>query len=121
MGKPLKDKKIIIYFYTGVNVGGVLEKQYKPIHPGTLWAYVRQLSMQEFIAANAQQLSEDMIFQVNWREDLKPNSAGVAFVVYKGRWYDVGRIDTFEGYKEDIKLYAKTASKPKDSEIVAYE
>jgi len=52
MGKPLKDKKIIIYEVE--EGGGFSRPKYKPIHPGQLWAYARQLSAKEFWEAARQ-------------------------------------------------------------------
>lgn len=42
-----------------------------------------------------------MLFQINYRTDL--TTANV--VRYNGTLYNITRIDTFEGYKEDLTLY----------------
>ena len=71
-----------------------------------------------FYASQALQQKEDMFFTVNWRNDI---SAADCFIGYKGIIYDITRIDTFEGYKDDLKLYAlMLATQPKSGEILPY-
>lgn len=114
----LKDKKIIIYkSLITVDEVGNQNVVYQPIHTGKLWAYVRQLSATEFFAAAAVQNKEEMLFTINWRSDISPKM----FVEYKGVWYDIQRIDTFEGYKENLHLYAsQTVRPPNPSDIIPY-
>jgi len=99
----LKDKKIILYRAERTkDREGFSSTKYIPIHAGRLWDYVRQLSASEFYAARAVQNSEEMLFVVNWREDLTED----CFIGYRGVIYNITRVDTFEGYKEDLKVYA---------------
>lgn len=117
-GNVLKDKKIIIYkaVYTENEIGEQIAK-YQPIHPGKLWAYVRQLSAKEYFAAAAVQNTEEMLFTVNWRPDIAPQM----YIEYKGVWYDIKRVDTFEGYKENLHLYASQTLRPPDpDDIIPY-
>ena len=117
-GNVLKDKKIIIYNKTLIedDIGNQTEG-YQPIHPGKLWAYVRQLSAKEYHAAASTQNKEEMLFTVNWRADISPKM----YIEYKGVWYDIQRVDTFEGYKENLHLYAsQTVSPPDPSDIIPY-
>lgn len=108
-----KDKKIIIYrMEDTAEPGGMPNMDYVPIHEGKLWAYVRQQSAGEYYAAKAVQVSEEMLFVVNWRADLIAADTDVLFISYKGTWYNIQRIDTFEGYKEDLKIYADSAAFP---------
>ena len=68
-----------------------------------MWAYFRYLSGKEYYAANAEQVQEEVLFQINWRADLT-----TAHVIrYNGVLWDITRVDTFEGRKEDLKLYCK--------------
>jgi len=115
----LKDKKIIIYRAEHTkDKEGFSTAKYIPIHAGRLWAYVRQLSASEFYAAKAVQNSEEMLFVVNWREDV----AADCFIGYKGVMYNVTRVDTFEGYKEDLKVYAaKLLSQPGEWDIEEWQ
>ena len=117
-GNVLKDKKITIYkkVITEDSIGNQITK-YQPIHPGKLWAYVRQLSATEYFAAAAVQNKEEMLFTVNWRPDITPQM----YIEYKGVWYDIKRVDTFEGYKENLHLYAsQTLHPPGASDIIPY-
>lgn len=117
-GSVLKDKKITIYkkVITESSIGDQITK-YQPIHPGKLWAYVRQLSATEYFAAAAVQNKEEMLFTVNWRSDIAPQM----YIEYKGVWYDIKRVDTFEGYKENLHLYAsQTLYAPSQNDIIPY-
>ena len=118
--RNLKDKKIGIYRKETIkDSAGFSVTVYKAIHAGKLWAYVRQLSAGEYYASQALQQKEDMFFTVNWRNDI---NAADCFVRYKDKFYDITRIDTFEGYKEDLKLYALLlASQPKPGDIVEWQ
>ena len=57
----LKDKKVIIYNKTEVqdDIGNWVTA-YQPIHPGSLWAYARQLSQKEYFAAGTAGYKEDL-------------------------------------------------------------
>lgn len=118
-----KDKKIIIYRVENIYEPGDMPiSRYKPIHPGMLWAYVRQQSASEYYAAMAVQATEEILFVVNWRSDLIAPDTKSLYIFYKGAWYDVQRIDTFEGYKEDLQIYGKAFLRaPDESEILPWE
>jgi SPP1 family predicted phage head-tail adaptor len=108
-----KDKKITIYTYSVIeDEDGYETAAYVPIHPGKLWAYVRQQSQSEYLAAMAVKVAEEMLFVVNWRSDLANGNVNGLYIEYKGAWYDIQRIDTFEGYKDDLQIYAKLTAKP---------
>jgi len=119
--RNLKDKKIGIYKKDTIkDSAGFSTTVYKAIHAGKLWAYVRQLSAGEYWASQALQQKEEMFFTVNWRDDISPPTS--FFVRYKDKFYSITRVDTFEGYKEDLKLYALLlASQPKPSEVVEWD
>lgn len=68
---------------------------------GTVWAYFRHLSGKEVFAAATVNYKEEVLFQVNYRTDLTTAN----MVRYNGTLYNITRIDTFEGYKEDLTLY----------------
>ena len=102
----LKDKKIQIYSMTDIAEPGDMPNfVFAPIHTGTLWAYFRQLSGTEHYIAMQQQVMEEVLFRINWRNDL----VTTCIVKYKGLYYDIKRIDPFEGYKDDISLYCSLA------------
>lgn len=74
-----------------------------------VWAYFRQLSGKEVFAAATTNYKEEVLFTINYRTDITP-----AHVVrYRDVLYDITRIDTFEGYKEDITLYCTRRARQK--------
>ena len=92
--------------------------KYVPIHSCRLWAYVRQTSGTEVFYASGEYSSESMVFEIAWRDDVE--SLG-HFVEYKGIFYDIKRVDTFEGYKGSITITAdKLVSQPKPEEFMSY-
>jgi SPP1 family predicted phage head-tail adaptor len=104
MKKKLKDKKIQILEIIEIGEPGEMPKQsWEPIHEGGLWAYVRQLSAKEYYAAAAIQAGEEMLFIINWRDDIKSTTH---VIKYKDQYYNIKRIDTYEGYKQDLQIYA---------------
>ena len=98
----LKDKKIEILRRVdgGVNSMGERVQGFEPIAP-PLWAYFRHLSGNEIMQAGVYEAVENVLFTINYRPDVTPQHA----VKYRGKVYEITRIDTFEGYKEDITLY----------------
>lgn len=115
MKKKLKDKKVVIYKPINTAPRGYAPRvEYFPIHPGKAWAYVRQLSGSEFFSARAVNYTETILFTVNYHEAIE---AGVA-VGYKGKIYAINRVDTFEGYKDDLNLYGDLANPQPPSECV---
>ena len=99
----LKDKKIEILAPTyETDPEGFQTESLTPIAP-PLWAYFRQLSGKEVYAAMSVQSTEEVQFVINWRDDITTRH----IVRYKGVDYDITRVDTFEGYKQDLTLYAK--------------
>jgi len=100
----LKDKKISIgeYQYITDSIGN---RKKKLVTIATVWAYFRQLSMKEYYGVITQ-VEEQVLFQISYRTDI--TTANV--ITYKGAQYEITRIDTFEGYKEDLVLYCKVKS-----------
>lgn len=69
----------------------------------SVWAYVRQTSAAEYIeykTLTAEGYTVDMLFRVNYRPDINHKM----MIRYKDDLYRITRIDTFEGYKEDILI-----------------
>mgnify|MGYP000883703817 CR=1 FL=1 len=100
----LKDKKITIWYFTKThNEWNEVIEEWKPL-PGAenIWAYVRHASGQEYFSAAQVQAKVEMIFEINWRDDIEPNME----IEYKGERYNITRIDTFEDYKDTIRIYA---------------
>lgn len=99
----LKDKKIEVLAVTHTqDPDGYSIEILTPIAP-PLWAYFRQLSGKEVYAAMSVQATEEVLFTVNYRPDITTRH----IIRFRGTDYDITRIDTFEGYKQDLTLYAK--------------
>ena len=64
----------------------------------TVWAYFRQ----ELYSVTTQ-LDEEVLFQISYRAGLTTSH----MIQFRGVQYDIVRIDTFEGYKANLKLYCK--------------
>lgn len=119
----LKDKTIKVYRKTTeINNVGMPVTVYRPIHPGVLWAYFRQLSGREIFQANAAQVQETVLFVVNWRPEYasKDDVIGL-YIEYKGIWYDITRMDILEDYKRDVQIFCKLGTRPKETDILPYE
>ena len=69
----------------------------------TVWAYFRQLSANEIYRVTTQ-TEEKVLFQIGYRNDITTANT----IVYRGKTYNITRIDVFEGYKSDLVLYCKT-------------
>lgn len=99
----LKDKKIEILAATyTITENGFTERTLTAICP-PVWAYFRHLSGKEIFAASAHMAVEEVLFTVNWRAGLDTTHV----IRYNGALYDITRVDTFEGYREDLTLYCK--------------
>ena len=106
--KKLKDKKIrIVKLQQSKDEDGFSINEWVPIHNGTLRAYYRQLSGKEFFASAAVQHDEECLFIINYRDDITADME----IEFKNKYYNITRIDDFEGYKSDIFIYAKLAPK----------
>lgn len=46
---------------------------------------------------------EEALFVINWRGDITPRNV----IRFKGVDYDITRVDTFEGYMQDLTLYCR--------------
>ncbi len=97
----LKDKKIEILKQVNKwdeigNSRTILEAVAPPV-----WAYFRQLSGSEVFAAATTNYKEEVLFQINYLPDIDTTHV----IRYKGILYDITRVDVFEGYKQDLKLY----------------
>jgi len=104
MVKKLKDKKIELFKVEYIrDEDGYETKSFINLTPTPIWAYFRQLSGEEYYAAAAIQVTEEVLFRINWRDDIDTS----AVVKFRGTYYEITRIDTFEGYKEDISLFCK--------------
>src|SRR5690625_3904723 len=100
----LKDKKITILHYTTErNEWNEPIQVWRPLDGAeNIWAYVRHASGREFFSAAQVQAKVEMIFEINWRDNIEPTME----IEYKGERYNITRIDTFEDYKDTLRIYA---------------
>lgn len=98
----LKDKRIEIQEtkYVSDKYGNRIKQT---VTIATVWAYFRQLSGNEIYRITTQ-TEETVLFQIGYRTDITTANT----IVYKGKTYNITRIDVFEGYKSDLVLYCKT-------------
>ena len=102
----LKDKKIeLLQAVNTINENGYAEETLKQICP-PVWAYYRNLSGKEYYAANAEQVQEEVLFVINYRADITT----ALLIRFNGALWDITRVDNYEGYKGDLKLYCKRKS-----------
>lgn len=111
----LKDKKIrIINFTQTTSEHGFPVEEWRPIHSGRLWAYYRHLSGSEFFASAMVNTAEEVAFTINFRRDVTTEM----LIEYNGKFYNIARLDDFEGYKDDLTAYCTLAE---DQEIEVIE
>ena len=98
----LKDKRIEIQEtkYVSDKYGNRIKQT---VTIAIVWAYFRQLSGDEIYRVTTQ-TEETVLFQIGYRADITTANT----IVYKGKTYNITRIDVFEGYKSDLVLYCKT-------------
>lgn len=99
----LKDKKIEILAVRNVPTENGFYTETLISTGAPVWAYFRHLSGKEIFAASAHMAVEEVLFTINWRAGLDTTHV----IRFNGALYDITRVDTFEGYREDLKLYAK--------------
>ena len=100
----LKDKKVTIWQqYEGKDRDGNSVSYWKKLK--TVWAYYRQTSGREVALAKLAQLEqeEDAVFVTNYYEWL--NDTGFK-ITYKGRVYNISRIDNFTDEQRELEIYA---------------
>ena len=101
----LKDKKIELLKQVHTrDEQGFTKTTLEPV--ATVWAYFRHLSGKEVFAAATTNYKEEVLFQISYRADITT----AHIIHFHGVQYEITRIDTFEGYKEDLTLYCKRKS-----------
>jgi SPP1 family predicted phage head-tail adaptor len=99
----LKDKKIELLkvTFTQDEIGQRVENL-SPLCP-PVWAYYRQLSQKEIFASMTINVDEEVLFVINRRTDISTENV----IRFRGHLYNITRIDDFEGYIEDLKVFAR--------------
>lgn len=97
----VKDKKITILHNTS---DGTTKANWQPLTGGTnIWASYRHASGHELYEAAATQVEKDVVFEINWRNDLTEKMR----ILYKSKTYEITQIDDFEGNKTGLKVFCK--------------
>ena len=102
MKKMLKDKKINIIKQSQErdNYGELIDVLITVAE--NIWAYYRHLSGREIYAAMTIDAQEEVVFEIGWRNDIDTTMK----IQYRGDIYNITRIDDYEGYKNDLKVFA---------------
>ncbi|WP_067925434.1 phage head closure protein [Alicyclobacillus shizuokensis] len=98
----LRDKRITILKLVSTSDDGFPVETWEPLM--TLWAYYRQTSASEFYEAAAVNVQIDAMFEIAWRNDLDETMR----ICFHGKEYTITRIDDFEGYRDTLRIYAKS-------------
>lgn len=105
----LKDKKVELAVRTSTERDdGTWSTETRYMFPYARWAFVRQLSASERQSAATCGTEEEVVFFLNWNEEIVDMEPQRLYIVYRKKVYQGVRIDWYEGYKRDIAVYAKT-------------
>lgn len=119
----LKDKKAMIYWQDlggQDDLGFPVKGGYIPFSPVLFWCYSRQLTQDQVYAALQYGVDETRLFVFN-------NIPGIEvydYILYRGLWYQITRVDTADDYRGDMFVYAKdcpAGGKPKPDELMPYK
>lgn len=119
----LKDKKAQVYkkTYGGRDPDGFRTGEgYVPLAPSPLWCYTRQTSqvMRQMSFATGEM--EERYFVFN---NLSTVEVG-DYILYKGKWYQITRVDTADDYKSDMFIYVALSGRlgipPEEDEFLPY-
>lgn len=108
----LKDKRleVLCKVHTtdsaGFDVDGYMPITLTP--DGKQWAYFRALGGSLYWAAAATQVKADVMVVVAYSDWLASMRwLEKVYVRYAGRLYQATRVDTYEGYRRDLSIYAQ--------------
>lgn len=108
----LKDKRleVLCNVHTtdsaGFDVDGYMPIALTP--DGKQWAYFRALGGSLYYAAQATQVKADVMAVVAYSDWLASMRwLEKVYVRYAGRLYQATRVDTYEGYRRDLTIYAQ--------------
>ena len=115
----LKDKKINVWSFTETKVKGVVKRSYTKEY-SNIWAYYRNNSSRAYLAdSNDLKIYDEnaaALFVINNRPiDIE------WLITYGGKIYQVTRIDNYEGYKDDLKVYCSMAESQNPSSYSGLE
>ena len=117
----LKDKKAQIYKKKDIAEAGDMPREvYIPISSSSLWCYAAQLSQDRIYQAKGVGVDEYRFFVFNHLKNVDVNDA----LLYRGKWYNITRVDTQDDYNTDTFIYVNDMSiheTPDEDEIIDYE
>ena len=103
----LKDKRLSIWSFTSTTSHGVPVRTYSKEY-SLIWAYYRHNGGSAAITGSSIKVYDEngeALFVINKRPvDID------WLVIYNHKIYEIKRIDDYEGYNDDIKLYCKMAN-----------
>ena len=101
-----KDKKVkLVTKHSEIDSSGFYTTTYQYITNQALWAYASQLSQELTFTAHAYGTDETRLFVLNYRDDLETYD----FIEYKGKYYQITRLDTADDYNGELFIYTKDA------------
>lgn len=108
----LKDKRIEVFCKISTHdSAGFPVDGYMPIidtPDGTQWGYFRAMGGSLYWAAAATQVKADIMAVVAYSDWLASmRRLEKIYIRFGGRLYQATRIDTFEGYRRDLTIYAQ--------------
>lgn len=115
----LKDKKaeIIQTKSEQDSPGGMFVTKYYLVTKSPIWCYTRQLSEDLVFQAKAYGNNESRLFVFNQGTTVNLYD----LIRYRGKWYQVTRVDTTDDYNTDVFVYVQDCPLgeiPKDDEII---
>ena len=103
----LKDKRLSIWSFTSTTSHGVPVKTYNKEY-SLIWTYYRHNGGSAAITGSSLKFYDEngeALFVINKRK------VDIGWlVIYNHKIYEIKRIDDYEGYNDDIKLYCKMAT-----------
>lgn len=103
----LKDKKLSVWEYTTTTSYGTTVKRYVEKYR-RIWTYYRHNGGNATLTASSLKVYDEnaaALFIINKRE-IKVGW----IIVFNHKIYEITRIDDYEGYADDIKIYCKLAT-----------
>ena len=114
----LKDKRLSVWEYTSTSSYGVTQKRYTPIYR-LIWCYYRHNGGNATLTGSSLKVYDEnaaALFIINKR----PLNIGW-LIVFNHKIYEITRIDDYEGYKDDVKVYCKLATNQSFSSYTGLE
>lgn len=119
----LKDKKAQIYREAdgGRDENGFsIPGGFYPYAAAPMWCYSKQLSAELTFVAHTYDTDETRLFVFNY----KPKVKQYDLILYRGKWYEITRVDTTDDYKGEMFIYVKDCPGggiSKDSNLQPYD